>query len=189
VLQLFVNFKKAFDSVRREFLYNIFIEYSVPIELVSLIKLCLNETYSRGRVGKHLSDMFPIGKGLKQGDALSQLLFSFALEYAMRRVQVNQDGLKLRGKHQRLLYAVDVSMLGGFVRALKRNTDVLIVAGKENGLDINADNYMVISRDQNAGQSHSIMTDNSLFERVEHFKYLGTTLKMKILYRKKSRAD
>jgi len=71
VRQLFVNFKKAYDSVRREFLYNIFIEYIVPIELVRLIKMCLKETYSRGRVGKHLSDMFPIEKSLKQGDALS----------------------------------------------------------------------------------------------------------------------
>jgi len=52
-------------------LYNIFIEYIVPIELVRLIKMCLKETYSRGRVGKHLSDMFPIEKSLKQGDALS----------------------------------------------------------------------------------------------------------------------
>jgi len=52
------------------------------------------------------------------------------------------------------------------------------VAGREIGLEVNADKikYMVVSRDQNAGQSHSIKTDNSPFERVEEFKYLGTTL-------------
>jgi hypothetical protein len=84
--------------------------------------------------------------------------------------------LKLHGKKQRLFYADNVTMLGGIVLALKRNTDALVVASKENGLDVNDDNYMVMSRDQNAGQSHSTMTDNSSFERVEHFKYLGTTL-------------
>jgi hypothetical protein len=74
VHQLFVDFKKAYDSVRREVLYNIIIESGIPLKLVRLIKMCLNETYSRVRVGKHLSDRFPIKNGLKQGDALSPLL-------------------------------------------------------------------------------------------------------------------
>jgi hypothetical protein len=52
--------------------------------------MCLNETY----VSKHLSDMFPVRNGLKQ-DALSPLFFDFALEYTIRRVQVNQDGLRM----------------------------------------------------------------------------------------------
>jgi hypothetical protein len=77
--QLFIDPKKAYDLVRREILYSIFIEFGVPMKLLTLIKICINEMYSKVCIGKHLSDNFPIQNGLKQGDPLLLLLFSFAL--------------------------------------------------------------------------------------------------------------
>jgi len=81
--------------------------------------MSLTETYSRVWVGKNVSDRFPIRNGLKQGDTLSPMLFNFALECAITRVQVNQDGLKLNGTHQLLAYADDVNILGGSRHTLK----------------------------------------------------------------------
>jgi hypothetical protein len=63
VHQLFIDFKKACDSVRREVLYNILTEFGIPMKLVWLINMCLSETYSRVWVGKHLSNTFPIKNG------------------------------------------------------------------------------------------------------------------------------
>jgi len=71
VYQLSVDFKEAYDSVRREGWYSIIIEFGVPKKLVRLIKMCVIETYSGDRVGKNLSNLFPIRKGLKYKDALS----------------------------------------------------------------------------------------------------------------------
>jgi len=76
------------------------------------------------------------------------------------------------------VYADDVNTLGGSVYTIKENTEVLIVASKETGLEVNADetNHMVMSQDQNAGQRYNIKTDNSYFESLEKLKYLGTAL-------------
>jgi len=82
--------KKANDSVRRDVLYNVLIEFVIPMKVVKLIKMCLTEMHNRISVGKNLSDVFLIRNGLKQGEALSPLLFNFALEYVIRRVQVNR---------------------------------------------------------------------------------------------------
>ena len=140
-------FNTAYASLRREVLNNILFEFGIPMKLVRLTKMCLNETYSRVRIIKYLSDMFPIENGLKQGDALSPLLFKSALVHAISSVQVNQDGLKLNGIHQLLVYADDVNMLGGSVHTKNGNTEALIVASKEIGLEVNVDKttYMVMS--------------------------------------------
>jgi hypothetical protein len=93
------------------------------------------------------------------------------LEYAIKRVQVNQDGLKLNGTHQLLAYPNDVNILGGSVRTVKKSTETLVVASKIRLL-VNGDKtkYMVMSRDQNAGRIRKIKKDNSSIGRVEEFK-------------------
>jgi hypothetical protein len=126
VHQLFIDFNKAYDLVRREVLCNILIEFGISMKLVRLIKMCLTETYSIVQVGSHLSGMFPIRNALKQGDALSPLVFNFALEYTIRRVQVNQDGFELNGAHQLLVYADHVNILGGSTYTTKENVEALV---------------------------------------------------------------
>jgi len=111
VHQLFIDFKKAYDSVRREVLYKVLNVFGIPRKLVSLVKMSLTETYSRVQIGKNVSDRFLIRNGLKQGDALSPIICNFALEYANRRVQVNRDDFKLNCTHQLLDYADDVNKL------------------------------------------------------------------------------
>jgi hypothetical protein len=90
------------------------------------IKICLHETYSRVRLGKHLSEKFPIRNCLKQGNALASLLLNFALKYATRNVQVNRYCLKLNGTHQLLVCSDEVNISGGSVQTVKKNTETLL---------------------------------------------------------------
>jgi hypothetical protein len=111
--------------------------------------LCVNGIYNRVWKGKHLSGRFPVKNGLKKGDALSSLLFNFASECAIRRVQTNQKGLKLNGTHQLVVNADDVNILGGSLHTIRKNTEALLIASKEIGLEVNAEKtkYMVMSQD------------------------------------------
>jgi hypothetical protein len=100
------------------------------------------------------------------------------LKYAIRRVQENREGLKLNGALQILAYAHDISIVGENLGTIMKNSEALLDASKEVGLEVNREKtkYMLMSRNQKIGQKHSIKIANRSFEDVAKFKYLGTTL-------------
>jgi hypothetical protein len=137
------------------------------MNIVWLIKMCLSETCSRVCIGKYFSDSFPIQNVLKQGDALSPLLFNVALEYAIRKVGENQVGLKLNRTHQLLAYPDYVNLLEDNIETIKNNTETLINASSEVCLKVNEEKtkYMLVSHHQNAGQNQGIQIANRMFEQ------------------------
>jgi hypothetical protein len=129
-------------------------------------------------IGKFQSDKFSVQNGLKHGDPLSQLLFNFALEYAITRVQENQEGLKMNRTHQLLAYADYVNIVGENIDTMEEKTEALLDVSKETDLGVSPEKikYMLMSRSQKIGQKHSIKIANKSFEDVAKFKCLRPTL-------------
>jgi hypothetical protein len=102
-----------------------------------------------------MSDTFPIQNGLKQGDALSLLLFNFTLNYAIRDVQENQVELKWNGTHQLLVYTGEVNLLRDNIYIINKSAQALIDASKKPVLIMNTENIhnVILSRHQNAGEN------------------------------------
>jgi hypothetical protein len=137
--------------------------------------MCLNETYSKVRIGNVLSDKFPIQNDLKQGDGLSPLLLNFALEYGIRKVQENEVGLELNGTHQLLVWAADDNLLDDSMDAIRKNAKTPLEADRDVGLEASAGKtkYMIMSRHPNSGQNQNIRIVNESSENAVKFKYLG----------------
>jgi hypothetical protein len=120
-------------------------------------------------------DMFLIQSVLKQGDALLPLLFNFALEYVIRKVQKNQVGLVMNGTHQLLVYADDINLLGDSVSTIKENTETLLGASRDVGIEINAEKtkYVIMSYHQNSEQNHNLRIANESFEKCGKIQIHG----------------
>ncbi|CAI6370121.1 unnamed protein product [Macrosiphum euphorbiae] len=177
---LFIDFKKAYDSIHRKSLINILREYNFPQKLVKLIESCIMETFIKIRVGEAETDLISVNSGLRQGDSMSPVLFNLVLEKVIRETNIGpQEGMPLQGSSVALLaYADDLVLMDKSHDGLRSLCGRLEEAAKKVGLQINEDKteYMVVGRKDSTRMYPSLRVGNHDFNRVKQFKYLGSVL-------------
>jgi sorting nexin-29 len=174
---LFIDFRQAYDSIHRPSMWGILSEFDIPAKLIRVIKRCYENNLCKVRVGGRNTEVFGVEGGLKQGCALSTLLFNFALEWVMRQTPVTA-GVRLDGvKYDRLAYADDVDMMAERMEDLNEVAQTFAEAASRLGLKINEGKtkIMRVSREQYP-VGEMVRCGDMEVELVGEFKYLGSTM-------------
>lgn len=179
VHQLYIDFKQAYDSVRRKDLYSAMKELGIPHKLIRLVQMTLRQTDCKVKIEGEISKGFEVNQGLRQGDVLSTLLFNIALEKVMRRVDESNPGGTLFNRiTQNLAYADDIVLLSRRKQELEENLVKLETAGEEMGLKINQSKtkYMLSTRKRQNTKEKTILLNQVEYEWCQNFKYLGSLI-------------
>ncbi|KAE9542653.1 hypothetical protein AGLY_002564 [Aphis glycines] len=172
---VFIDYKQAYDSIDREILWKILKNFGLPNKLINMIKLCNTNISSRVKVNNEISSPFTINSGLKQGDAMSPALFNMALESVIRKIP-RTETLNPDEGNILLAYADDIVVIGNSQESIQSTVEELMKIGKYIGLTINSGKtkYMMLKR--GGGDHNNLQVGNNIFEQVQEFKYLGSTL-------------
>ncbi|XP_048481716.1 uncharacterized protein LOC125489586 [Plutella xylostella] len=176
---LFVDFTKAYDSIDREALFTILRNFKIPAKIVSMVEVATKESRMKVRVGGELTDEFAVVTGLKQGDALSPMLFNLALEHVLRGVLELDFGLQLNGKHKVVGYADDLAVLGKTAEEVRKAAKLLDTEAGKIGLRINCgkSEYLHMKRYKDKSvRRQDLHVGDVTYKGVSRFKYLGCTV-------------
>lgn len=163
---VFIDYKQAYDSIDRERLWKILKNFGLPTKLINMIKLCNTNTSSRVKVNNEISSSFTINSGLKQGDAMSPVIFNMALESVIRKIP-RTETLNLGEGNILLVYAGDIVVIGDSQESIQSTVEELMKIGKYNGLTINSGKikYMMVKR--GGGDNNNLQVGNNIFEQVQ----------------------
>jgi hypothetical protein len=179
-MALFIDFKQAYDKVKRKELYKALEELKVSGKLINMIRLTLQETQSMVRVNNKISEKFEIREGVRQGDPLSSVLFSIVLEKAIRDANINRTGLIYHKKHQCLAFADDLVILTRSQNELRNVVKRLEAKAATMGLYINEEKTKYMEWTDKVFQEGKFLKIDAesgkvyKFKEVDKFTYLGT---------------
>jgi hypothetical protein len=134
---LYIDYKQAYDSINRDQLIEIIKEFGIPSKVVRLVKMTLEKTNNKVKIQGKMSPSFEMVIGLRQGDALSTLLFNLCMEKVIRNVKAVPGVTIFNRTRQSLLYADDVVVLGCAVKHSAETLEDMTTVASQMGLTVN----------------------------------------------------
>jgi len=174
--QIFVDFQKAHNSIRRDKLYAIMAHFGIPNKLIRLTKATVENSPYYVKIGTIMTDGFKVGTGLKQGDRLAPNLFNIELEYVIRQLSVQTTSTTFHRSVQLIGYADDINIMGRTKGAISDVYGELKERAKEVGLIINVDKTKAMVQNRRLGKGGTLTVEDHKIEVVRRFKYLGTVI-------------
>lgn len=173
---LFIDFKSAYDTIKRVQLYSAMSEFNIPNKLIRLTRMTMGNTQSQIRIQSHLSDQITPKKGLRQGDSLACLLFNLALEKVVRDAGILTNGTIFYKLVQLLAYADGIDKRAISQTALKEAFLSLERVAGVMGLKINKKKTKYLTTRVTKNQTKHFQIENFNFETVQSFTYLDSLL-------------
>jgi sorting nexin-29 len=174
--QLYIDYKQAYDTINTTELVEIMKEFGIPMKLVTLVKMTLENTNSKMKIQGKLSPSFETVIGLRQGDSLSKLLFNLCTENIIRNVRINPGGTIFNRTRQCLAYVDDVMILGRSEGYIKITLEEMVSISHQIGLQMNDTKTKYMINRHNEIKVKVIEMMGKKYETAESFKYLGSLM-------------
>ncbi|KAI5715018.1 hypothetical protein M8J77_009060 [Diaphorina citri] len=173
---LFIDFKKAYDCIRRDYIWKTMSEFGIPKKLIELCKICVVNSKAKVRVEGEYTETFLVNTGVRQGDGISPLLFNIVLEKTLRKTKSVDKGVNFGPTINLLAFADDIVLLAEKEEDLVSLAELLITEAKKVGLNVSCEKtkYMRIGGiTQTVG---NLKVGEYQFQSCKEFKYLGVTI-------------
>jgi hypothetical protein len=186
---IFVDFKKAFDSILRNAMFEILRLYGIPLEIINAIRQLYNNSKGVVSVNGKTSDPFDINTGVLQGDVLAPFLFVIVIDYIMRRsagdygfeYEQRQGSRRPAKKINDCDFADDIALLERFTSIANEQLRKLSEEARQVGLVINIDKTEYMTFNQPENQQQNIILDNQKLKQVTDFQYLGSRMSSSLI--------
>lgn len=177
---LFIDFRKAYDSINRKEIWQNMVDFGIPRKLIQLCKMCILNSKAKVRVENEYTETFEVNTGVRQGDGLSPLLFNIVLEKTLRMVKQVEMGVNLGLTINLLAFADDIVLLAENKENLRTIAEMLLNEAKKVGLLVNCEKtkYMKIGNSKQRPNTATVnlSVGEYSFQSCDEFKYLGVTI-------------